>query len=200
MQAAVSYLQQEFGHIRPGRAAPSMLDSVIVGEHRQMLKSLASVSVKTPTLLQIAAFESANIPSIESAVKSAQPSLSITVTAPGILSVSVPKVTSEQRQQLAKQAHQFAEHAKVSVRNVRRDAMAAIQKKASAVENNAKEAPKEAKKGFAKRPTADTDTAQPAISKDELKRMEKAIQSMTDAFVEDIDQMFKDKEKDILSS
>jgi ribosome recycling factor len=204
MDAAIAHLQTELGSFRT-RATPQLLDSVRVttDDHPQgiSLKQIASISVKQPGTLQVAPFDPRNVPHIETAIRNAQLGLNPTTsggkTAPAAaIQVPIPKMTGEQRDKMLKECAKAAEHARVSIRNIRKDALQHIEKMVSDGKEG-KAGGKDGNKKGEKEKAGLAAAAQQVISKDDYKRIEKAVQSLTDEIIQQVDKMAKDKEKDL---
>jgi len=123
MEKAVTFLRNELRTIRTGRASPAILDTIKVDYYgaATALKSLANISAPQANLLVIKPFDAAGLKDIEKAIIASP--LGITPSSDGrIIRLAVPPLSGERRRQLAQQIKQLAEQARVSVRNVRRDA------------------------------------------------------------------------------
>jgi len=123
MEKAVTFLRNEFRTIRTGRASPALVDSIRVDYYgaSTSLKDLANLSAPEANLIVIKPFDPGCIKEIEKAILAS--SLGITPNCDGrIIRLVVPPLSGERRQQLAQQIKQIAEHARVSIRNARRDA------------------------------------------------------------------------------
>jgi ribosome recycling factor len=123
MEKAVTFLRNEFRTIRTGRASPALVDAIRVDYYgaSTSLKELANLSAPEANLIVIKPFDPGSIKEIEKAILAS--SLGITPNSDGrIIRLVVPPLSGERRQQLAQQIKQIAEHARVSVRNARRDA------------------------------------------------------------------------------
>lgn len=123
MEKAVTFLRSEFRTIRTGRASSALVDTIRVDYYgaSTSLKELANLSAPEANLIVIKPFDPSCIKEIEKAILAS--SLGITPNCDGrIIRLVVPPLSGERRQQLAQQIKQIAEHARVSVRNARRDA------------------------------------------------------------------------------
>jgi ribosome recycling factor len=170
MQGAVNVLHEEFSGLRTGRASTSLLDRVVVPAYgsEMPLNQLATVSVPEARLLTVSVWDRSNVGAVEKAIRDA--GLGLNPASDGqIVRVPVPELSAERREELAKVAHRYAEQARVSVRNVRRDGMEQIKK----LEKDGE------------------------ISQDEQRAWSEEIQKMTDRMVKEIDQHLAEKDKEI---
>jgi ribosome recycling factor len=123
MQKAVDVLQDELKAFRGGRATPALVDHIRVDYYGSPtpLKSLATISAPEADMLVIKPFDPASVKTIEKAIKSSD--LSIAPIIEGkFIRLNIPPLSGERRRQLVQQAKQSGEQAKVSIRNIRRDA------------------------------------------------------------------------------
>jgi ribosome recycling factor len=128
--AALAHFASELKKIRTGRAHPSMLDSVIVEVYGTQLplNQVATVTAVDAQLLQITPFDPGTLQAIASAIRS-NPALGLNPTDDGrVARVPIPPLTEERRRELAKLVSQKQEECMVSLRNVRHEAMDAIDK------------------------------------------------------------------------
>jgi len=173
MQGALDLLAREFGGVRTGRADTALLDAVRVeayGGQVMPLNQLASISVPDPKTLVIQPWDASQISAIEKAILKSD--LGLTPANDGkLVRLILPSLTEERRKQLAKTVGKFAEDARVSIRNVRREA------------NDKLKAMAKDKK----------------VSQDEEKRGHDQIQKTTDRFTGKVDELTKKKEQEILS-
>lgn len=170
MQGAVSVLHEEFTGLRTGRASTSLLDRVVVNAYgsEMALNQVATVSVPEARLLTVSVWDRGNVSAVEKAIRDA--GLGLNPASDGqVVRVPVPELSAERREELAKVAHRYAEQARVSVRNVRRDGMEQIKK----LEKDGE------------------------ISQDEHHAWSEEIQKMTDRMVKEIDQHLAEKDKEI---
>jgi ribosome recycling factor len=172
MQAAIDLLTREFAGVRTGRATTALLDNVRVEAYgaQSALNQVASLSVPDPKTLVIQPWDPSQIPAIEKAILKSD--LGLTPSNDGkLVRLTMPTLTEERRKQLAKTIGKLAEDARVSVRNVRRDANDRL-------------------KGLAK---------DKHVSQDEERRGHDQIQKTTDKFIARVDELTKKKEQEILS-
>ncbi|MDD4797000.1 MAG: ribosome recycling factor [Eubacteriales bacterium] len=172
MEKAVQYLKGELNTVRAGRANPHLLDNIRVNYYGTPtpISQVGNISAPEPRLLVIAPWDASLIKEIEKAIQTSE--LGINPQNDGkIIRLLVPELTEERRRELTKTIGKKGEEARVAVRNVRRDANDSIKK----LEKDK------------------------SISEDELKKYEADIQKTTDRYVKTIDDMVKDKEKEIMS-
>lgn len=171
MDSAVEVLRKEFGGLRTGRASTSLLDPVTVeayGSHMP-LSQVGTVGVPEPRMLTVQVWDKGMVKAVEKAIRDA--GLGLNPMADGqTIRVPIPPLNEERRHELQKVAGKYAEHARVSVRNVRRDGMDSLKKLE--------------KDGH--------------ISQDEQRQHEKEIQSLTDETIRHIDEALAVKEKEIM--
>jgi len=172
MQAAIDLLGREFSGVRTGRANTALLDAVRVeayGTHTP-INQMASVSVPDPKTLLIQPWDTTQIAAIEKAILKSD--LGLTPSSDGkVIRLTMPTLTEERRKQLAKTVGKLAEEARVSIRNIRRDANDRL-------------------KVLAKDKKA---------SQDEERRGHDQIQKTTDKFIGRVDELTKKKEQEILA-
>lgn len=171
MRKAVEVLQDDLAAIRTGRASPGLVNHIRVDYHGVPvpLNQIASVSVPDARMLVIQPWERELLPSIEKAIRKSD--LGVNPTSDGnVVRLAIPQLTEERRNQLVKMVRKRVEEGKVSVRNVRREGL-----------ENLREL-KENKE----------------MSEDEYKRALGLLQQVTDRFTEDIAQIAKDKEDELL--
>ncbi|GLT01369.1 ribosome-recycling factor [Sphingobium jiangsuense] len=171
MKGAVESLKGDLSGLRTGRANTALLDPVTVEVYgaNMPLNQVATVSAPEPRLLSVQVWDKSNLTPVEKAIRSA--GLGLNPIADGqTLRLPIPDLTEERRKELAKLAGQYAEKARVAVRNVRRDGMDSLK----------------------------TDEKKGEISEDERKRSETEVQKLTDSTIADIDAALAHKEKEIL--
>ena len=172
MKGAVDSFRSDLGGLRTGRANVTLLDPVVVevyGSHMP-LSQVATVSAPEPRLLSVQVWDRSNVTPVEKAIRSAGLGLN-PITDGQTLRLPIPDLTEERRKELAKLAGQYAEKAKIAIRNVRRDANDGLK----------------------------TDENKKVISEDDRKRLETEVQKMTDEMIKAVDEAAANKEKEILS-
>ena len=129
MNGALAALRQEFASLRTGRASASMLDPITVDAYGQQtpINQLGTVNVPEPRMVSINVWDKAMVSKVEKAIRSS--GLGINPVVDGtILRMPIPELNEERRRELAKVAGQYAESARIAVRNVRRDAMDTVKR------------------------------------------------------------------------
>lgn len=171
MQKAMDRLDSELRKIRAGKAHPSMLESVKVDYYGSLtpLNQVGNVSTTDPRTLTVQAYEKSMLEPISTAIINANLGLN-PMNNGEVLIISVPALTEERRRDLAKQAKAVGEHAKVSIRNARKDA------------NDAVKASKD-----------------DGASEDAIKAGEANIQTLTNDFTKQVDDRISAKEVDIMT-
>jgi ribosome recycling factor len=129
MRASLDALKREFSGLRTGRASANLLDpvQVMVYGSRMPLNQVATVSVPEPRMITVQVCDRSNVIAVDKAIREANLGLN-PITDGQILRLPIPSLTTDRRQELVKLAHKYAEQAKVSVRNVRREAMDLLKK------------------------------------------------------------------------
>lgn len=171
MAMAIEFLDETLAHIRAGKANPRILDGIRVDYYGSLapLSNVANISVPDARTIVITPWEKSMFKVIEKAILDSE--LGITPENNGeIIRLSIPPLTEERRKALVKQSKQEAENAKVSVRNARRDAIDGLKK-----------AQKE------------------GMPEDVAKDGETSAQKLHDKYMKKIDDMFAEKEKEILT-
>ena len=171
MDKAVSALKDEFSSLRTGRASAGLLDQVMVEAYGSMvpISQVGSVSVPDPRSITVSIWDKGVVVSVEKAIRNAGIGLNPVVEGTN-LRIPIPPLTEDRRKDLAKIAGKYAEHQRIAIRNVRREA-----------NDDLKKAQKDA-----------------VITEDELKRMETEIQGFTDAAIKRVDETLKTKEQEIM--
>lgn len=172
MKGAVDSFKSDLSGLRTGRANVTLLDPVVVEVYgsNMPLNQVATVSAPEPRMLSVQVWDRSNVTPVEKAIRSAGLGLN-PITDGQMLRLPIPDLTEERRKELAKLAGQYAEKAKIAIRNVRRDA-----------NDNLK-----------------TDENKKEISEDDRKRLENEVQKMTDEMIKAVDDAAAHKEKEILS-
>lgn len=171
MKKSIQALEAAFARIRTGRASPALLDDVKVDYYGTPtpLNQVASITVEDARSLLISPWEKKMVPVIEKAILKSDLGLTPNTTA-DVVRLPMPPLTEESRKGLGKQARAEAENARVSIRNIRRDANGQL-----------KDLLKEKE-----------------VSEDEERRAEEQIQKLTDRFVAEVDQLLEAKEADLM--
>ncbi|NBU84646.1 MAG: ribosome recycling factor [Sphingomonadaceae bacterium] len=171
MHGALDSLKSDLSGLRTGRANTSLLDPIQVEVYGAMmpLNQVATASAPEPRLLSVQVWDKSNMTPVEKAIRSAGLGINPIVDGQNIR-LPIPDMTEERRKELVKLAHQYAEKAKIAVRNVRRDGNDDLK----------------------------ADEKKKEISEDDRKRLETEVQKLTDGLIADIDTALAAKEKEIL--
>ncbi len=169
MDGALASLKHEFASLRTGRASASMLDPVQVDAYGSSmpLNQVATINVPEPRMVTVNVWDKSMVNAVDKAIRNS--GLGINPVMDGTtLRLPIPELNEERRRELAKLAGQYAEQARVAVRNVRRDGMDQLKKL----------------KG--------------EIGEDEVKLYEDEIQQLTDAGIKKIDAALESKQEEIM--
>lgn len=171
MDGAIDVLRKEFGGLRTGRASANLLEPVHVEAYgnRMPLTQVGTVSVPEPRLLIVQVWDKGNVKPVEKAIREAGLGLN-PQTEGQTIRVPVPDLTEDRRKELTKVAAKYAEQARVSVRNVRRDGLDLLKKQ-------------------------EKDST---ITQDQHRKLDKDIQTLTDATIKRVDDLLAQKDKEIL--
>ncbi|MBN9565861.1 MAG: ribosome recycling factor [Alphaproteobacteria bacterium] len=171
MNGVLEVLTREFAGLRTGRASANLLEPIMVEAYGSMMPitQVGTISIPEPRMLTVQVWDTGLVKSVEKAIRDAN--LGLNPAADGqVVRVPLPDLNEERRKELVKVAGKYAEQAKVSVRNVRRDGMDHAKKQEKAGD----------------------------ISEDDERRLGDEIQKLTDSFIKKIDEMLAQKEKDIM--
>jgi ribosome recycling factor len=171
MHGAIESLRHDFGGLRTGRASSSLLEPIHVDAYgaNMPLAQVASISVPEPRMLQISVWDRGLVVAVEKAIRASNLGLN-PQTEGQVIRLRMPDLTQERRKELVKVAHQYAEKARIAVRNVRRDGMDHL---------------KQLEKAH-------------LMSEDDHKKKADDVQKMTDDTIKEIDQVLKAKEQEIM--
>lgn len=172
MQKSVNNLENDLSSIRAGRANPRVLDKVRVEVYgsEMPINQLGNISTPEARLIQIAPYDISTLKEIERAIITSD--LGINPSNDGkVIRLVFPELTEERRKELTKDVKKKGEDSKVSIRNIRRDAIDNFKKMQKSNE----------------------------ITEDELKSLEDKVQKITDKYINNIDKVVEEKNKDILS-
>ena len=170
MDGALSAMKTEFASLRTGRASSSMLDPITaeVYGQRTPLNQLGTINVPEPRMVTVNVWDKTNVPLVEKAIR--ESGLGINPQLNGtIIMLPIPELNEERRRELSRVAGQYAESARVAVRNIRRDGMDQI-KKAKA----------------------------DGMSEDDQKFWEEAVQELTDNTIKMLDETLQTKQAEIM--
>ena len=172
MEKCLGSLEHELTTVRAGRANPGVLDKVLVDYYGTPtpVQQMAAVSVVEARNLVIQPWDLSQLKAIEKAIQTSD--IGITPTNDGkVLRLAFPQPTEERRKELVKQVRKYGEEAKVTIRNIRRDAL----EKFKSMKKNSE------------------------LTEDDMKNLEKDVQKLTDKFCDEIDATISDKEKEIMA-
>ena len=170
MDGAMANLRTEFASLRTGRASASMLEPVMVDAYGSMtpINQVGTVNVPEPRMVTVNVWDKSLVGKVEKAIR--ESGLGINPQLNGtIIMLPIPELNEERRRELTKVAGQYAENARVSIRNIRRDGMDQI-KKAKA----------------------------DGMSEDDQKFWESEMQDMTDTFIGQVDSQLESKQSEIM--
>ncbi|WP_072621039.1 ribosome recycling factor [Spirulina major] len=170
MQKAIEATQRNFNTIRTGRASTSLLDRISVEYYgaETPLKQIANISTPEATTILIQPYDRSSMGAIEKAIQMSD--LGLNPNNDGaVIRLNIPPLTSDRRQELVKQVKNLAEDGKVSIRNIRRDAIDSIRKQEKSSD----------------------------ISEDESRSLQDDVQKLTDKYTGKIEDLLAVKEKDI---
>ena len=170
MDGAMNALRGEFASLRTGRASASILDPVMVEAYGQKtpINQVGTVNVPESRMVTINVWDKSMVPAVEKAIMNS--GLGINPQTNGtIVMLPIPELNEERRRDLSRVAAQYAEHARVAVRNVRRDGMDQLKKAKTA-----------------------------GMSEDDHKLWTDEVQSLTDRFIKAIDDALENKQSEIM--
>ena len=170
MDGALSAVKGEFASLRTGRASSSMLDPITLEVYGQKtpLNQLGTINVPEPRMVTVNVWDKTNVPLVEKAIR--ESGLGINPQLNGtIIMLPIPELNEERRRELSKVAGQYAESARVAVRNIRRDGMDQIKKAKS-----------------------------DGMSEDDQKFWEEAVQELTDSTIKLLDETLDSKQAEIM--
>ena len=171
MDKAITFLQNDYLSIRTGRAHPGLVSDIKAEYYGTptALKQLANITIPEGRVIQIAPFDKGVLKAMEKAILAAN--IGMTPQSDGtVIRLTLPELTKARRVELTKILAKKAEEAKVVIRNYRRDAIESLKKQEKASE----------------------------ITEDDLKKLTKDVQDITDSYIKKIDEVYKVKEKEVL--
>jgi ribosome recycling factor len=171
MDGAVEVLHKEFGGLRTGRASASLLEPIMVDAYGGTvpLNQVASVNVPEPRMITVQVWDRGVVKAVDRAIREAGLGLN-PQTEGQVMRVPIPELNEERRRELTRVAARYAEQARVSVRNVRRDGIEALRR----LEKDSE------------------------ISQDEGRKLQHDVQALTDDHIKRIDETLAQKDKEIL--
>jgi ribosome recycling factor len=170
MEGAISALKSEFASLRTGRASASMLDPVTVEAYGtpMPINQLGTITVPEPRMVLVNVWDKSLVNAVDKAIRNS--GLGINPQMDGtILRLPIPELNEERRRDLAKVAGQYAEHARVAIRNVRRDGMDQLKRAKAA-----------------------------GMAEDDNKLWHDEIQELTDAAIGKVDAALTSKQEEIM--
>ena len=171
MRKSINFLKEELATIRAGKANPKLVDKIQVSYYGTMtpLNQIANISVPEPRAILIQPWDASALKDIEKAILTSD--LGINPNNDGkLIRLTIPILTEERRKELLKVVKKEIENSKIAVRNIRRETNEEIKKLEK----------------------------QSEITKDDLKRAEEEMQKLTDRYISMIDDIYKEKEKEVL--
>lgn len=171
MDGAIAAFKNDIASLRTGRASANVLDPVTVDAYgsRVPLNQVANITVPEPRMLGVSVWDKSMVSAVDRAIRESNLGLNPIMDGQN-LRIPLPELNEERRKSLVKVAHDYAEKAKVAIRNVRRDGMDALKK-------------------------AEKDGV---IGKDDGRAQSEKVQKMTDETISDVDRLLADKEKEIM--
>ncbi|MDE3120838.1 MAG: ribosome recycling factor [Paracoccaceae bacterium] len=170
MDGALAALRTEFASLRTGRGSASMLDPIQVDAYGQMtpVNQLGTINVPEPRMVTINVWDKGMINKVEKAIRESGLGINPVVDGP-IIRLPIPELNEERRRELSKVAAQYAEQARVAVRNVRRDGMDQLKKAKAA-----------------------------GMGEDDNKMWADEIQDLTDKAIASVDKALENKQQEIM--
>lgn len=172
MQKSVEATQHDFNSVRTGRASISLLDRITVEYYgtETPLRSLANISTPDASTITIQPYDRSSLAQIEKAIQLSD--LGLTPNNDGtVVRLNIPPLTTDRRKELVKTVSKLAEAGKVSIRNIRRDAIDGVKKQGKSGE----------------------------LSEDQAKDLQDQVQKLTDKYIAKVDEILSEKEKDIMT-
>ena len=170
MRGAIDSLKREFSGLRTGRASATLLDPVVVTAYgaRTPLNQVATVSVPDARTLSVQVWDKSQVQAVDKAIREANLGLNPVIDGT-LIRLPIPALNAERRNELAKLAHKYAEHARVGIRNVRRDGMDLLKK----LEKDS------------------------TMTEDDHRKNSAKVQELTDKLIKEVDLMTATKEAEI---
>ena len=171
MDGAVEVLRKEFGGLRTGRASASLLEPVTVAAYGGTLplNQVANISVPEPRMITVQVWDRAMVKAVDKAIREAGLGLN-PQTEGQMIRVPIPDLNEERRRELTRVSARYAEQARVSVRNVRRDGIEVLKRREKDAE----------------------------ISQDQQRKLQQEVQHLTDDYIKRIDEALAQKDREIL--
>ncbi|MCC6758524.1 MAG: ribosome recycling factor [Candidatus Omnitrophica bacterium] len=170
MHKALESVQREFMEVRTGRAHPGLIEGMHIDYYGTptMIKTIASISVPDPKTIIIQPWDATALPEIERAINTSKLGVSPVIDGK-LVRLIIPSLSKERRDELVKVVRDMAEHGRISLRTIRRDANERIKK----VQGEGK------------------------VSEDDSFRGQEEIQKLTDKYIKDVDHVLEGKNKEL---
>jgi ribosome recycling factor len=171
MDGAVEVLRKEFAGLRTGRASASLLEPVTVAAYggTMPITQLANVSVPEPRMITVQVWDRAMVKAVDKAIR--ESGLGLNPQTEGqVIRVPIPDLNEERRRELTRVSARYAEQARVSIRNIRRDGVELLRKREKDAE----------------------------ISQDQQRKLQQDVQHLTDEYIKRIDEALAQKDSEIL--
>jgi ribosome recycling factor len=171
MDGAVEVLRKEFAGLRTGRASASLLEPVSVAAYggTMPITQLANVSVPEPRMITVQVWDRAMVKAVDKAIR--ESGLGLNPQTEGqVIRVPIPDLNEERRRELTRVSARYAEQARVSIRNIRRDGVELLRKREKDAE----------------------------ISQDQQRKLQQDVQHLTDGYIKRIDEALAQKDSEIL--
>jgi ribosome recycling factor len=170
MAGAMTALKHEFGSLRTGRASASMVEPVLVDAYGAMtpINQIGTITIPEPRLIAINIWDKSLVNKAEKAIRDSGLGINPQLNGPIIL-LPIPELNEERRRELTKVAANYAEHARVAIRNVRRDGMDQLRKAKTA-----------------------------GMAEDDNKLWHDEVQELTDKYIAQVDKALEAKQHEIM--
>jgi len=171
MDKALISFQGDLNSIRVGRASLNMLDPISVDVYgsKMPINQVGNISAPESRLLIVSVWDASNVQQVEKAIRESNLGFN-PMTEGNLIRIPIPSLSEDRRKELVKVAGKYAENSRISIRNIRRDLIEEVRKK----EKNSE------------------------ISKDDKHKNEEIVQKITDDYINNIDKILENKEKEIL--
>ncbi len=170
MDGAMAALKHEFGTLRTGRASASMVEPIMVDSYGSLvpINQVGTINVPEPRMVTVNVWDKGMIAKVEKAIRDSGLGINPQTNGP-IIMLPIPELNEERRRELTKVASHYAEHARVAIRNVRRDGMDQIKKAKAA-----------------------------GMSEDDQKMWHDEVQELTDKAIAAVDKALEAKQAEIM--
>ncbi len=170
MKGALAALRSEFAALRTGRASAAMLDPITVEAYgaQMPINQLATINVPEPRMITINVWDRALVGAVEKAIRESGLGINPVTEGP-LIRLPIPELNEERRRELARVASQYAEQARVAIRNIRRDGMDQLKRAKAA-----------------------------GMSEDDQRLWHDEIQELTDRYIKEVDKALEAKQQEIM--